>query len=166
MDELKKSRRETRASFENRALVYAHLFETLAGEFGEDRAAELMREAIRARGLEVGEKYRAAGEAGDLEEVGRLFCETSPCAGTLFEPAIEESGEGRIVLSMRQCPLVDAWRAAGKTDAEVDRLCWIASAVDEGTFERAGLELEFLERAASPGASRCLLELKVPTRRR
>jgi len=172
--ELTKSRAETRASFENRALMYAYIFDELAEELGPERAADVMKRAIYRRGLEIGAKYREAAGAGDLEAVGRIFCEGSPCQGTLFEPGVEEapsarvsggadeSATDRIVLRMTACPLVDAWEAAGYSPAEVDLLCEIAAAVDEGTFAGAGLELTFLERAGQPGLSRCLLELKMP----
>lgn len=160
--ELARSRAETRAAFENRALVYAHLLRELVAEVGPDRAAETMSRAIKKRGLEVGAKYRAAGEAGDLDEVARIFCEGSPCAGTMFEPGVEERDGDRLVLRMTACPLLDAWRSAGMDPAAADELCAISAAVDEGTFEAAGLELTFLDRLGRPGAKACLLELVVP----
>jgi hypothetical protein len=161
-DELERSHAETRASFENRALMYAYLYEELSDELGPERATELMRLAIRRRGVETSRAYRAAARAGDLEEVGRIFCEGSPCDGTLFEPGIEDVGDETIVLRMTACPLVDAWRTAGLDPAEIDRLCFIAAAVDEGTFEGAGLQLTFFDRLGVPGSERCLLELRVP----
>lgn len=162
-DKLAQARAEVRASFENRALIYAHIFDVLAEELGSERATELMTRAIRRRGVEVGAKYRAAARVGDLEEVARIFVEGSPCEGALFEPAVEEPAQaGRIVLRMTSCPLVDAWRAAGYPDERVDLLCEIAAAVDHGTFEGAGLELRFLDRQPCGPASRCLLELRIP----
>jgi len=160
---LEKSRAETRSAFENRALMYAYIYEDLAEEFGRDRAVELMKRSIYRRGLEVGRKYAAAAEAGNLAEVGRIFVDGSPCGGAFFEPGIEELEDGRLVLRMCACPLVDAWRAAGIDAEEIDTLCEIAAAVDEGTFEGAGLDLTFLDRLGKPGSSRCLLELVVPT---
>lgn len=159
---LEKARAETRAAFENRALMYMHLFEELSAEVGREKAAEVMKRAIRRRGVEVGQKYRPAATAGDLAEVGRIFCEGSPCQGALFSPSVEELGERRTVLSMTSCPLLDAWRAAGVPAEEADLLCEIAAAVDEGTFEGAGLELTFLDRLGKPGSHRCLLELTTP----
>lgn len=164
-DELERSQAETRASFENRALMYAYMYEELSDELGADRATELMKRAIHRRGLEVARSYRAAAHAGDLEEVGRIFCEGSPCSGELFEPGIEEEGDERIVLRMTACPLVDAWRTAGLDPEEIDHMCTIAAAVDEGTFEGAGLELTFLDRIGRPGSERCLLELRLPAER-
>jgi hypothetical protein len=159
---LDKSRAETLAAFQNRAYMYAHIYEELAGEIGREPAVEIMKRAIYRRGLEVGRKYAEAAEAGDLAEVGRIFVEGSPCEGAFFEPAIEELEEGRLVLRMCACPLEQAWRSMGLSAEEIDTLCEIAAAVDEGTFEGAGLDLTFLDRLGKPGSSRCLLELVVP----
>lgn len=158
------ARAETRAAFENRALMYRSMFEELSAELGADRAADLMKRAIRRRGLDVGRRYAAAALARDLEEVGRIFCEESACGGELFHPGVEERSGDSIVLRMTSCPLVDAWRAAGAEPEEVDALCSIAAAVDEGTFEGAGLDLEFLDRLGRPGSSRCLLRVSLRNR--
>ena len=99
-DELEDSRAETRASFENRGFMYAYLYEELSDELGPERAQEVMKRAIYRRGLEIGRKYRAAAHAGDLAEVGAIFCDGSPCGGELFNPSIEEEGDDHIVLSM------------------------------------------------------------------
>jgi hypothetical protein len=161
-EELERSRRETRSAFENRALMYFYIFDELSAEVGREKAAEVMKRAIRRRGVEVGAKYAPAAVAGDLEEVGRIFCGDSPCQGELFHPAVEEPAEeGRIVLSMQTCPLMDAWKGLGLDPEETDLLCQISAAVDEGTFEGgAGLELTFLDRLGRPGAEKCVLELK------
>ncbi|MBE0476124.1 MAG: L-2-amino-thiazoline-4-carboxylic acid hydrolase [Coriobacteriia bacterium] len=162
---LRSARAETRAAFENRALFYRHLLQELGSEIGRERAAELMRRAIRRRGAEIGEKYRAAAAERDLDAVARIFCEESPCEGALFEPGVEEGpAEGRVVLRMTACPLVDAWRGSGLPPEEVDLLCDVAAAVDHGTFEEAGLRLTFLDRRGRRGSSRCLLELRLPGR--
>lgn len=160
---LNKARAETRAAFQNRALMYAYLYEELAEELDPERAAEIMKRAIYRRGLEVGLKYAEAAAAGDMAEIGGIFVNGSPCEGTLFEPGIEELEDGRLVLRMCACPLVDAWRDLGIPAEEIDVLCEIAAAVDEGTFEGAGLDLTFLDRLGKPGSSHCLLELEVPT---
>lgn len=160
-ESLAKARQETRAAFENRALVYAYIFEELEREIGTETAARVMKRAIRRRGLEIGARYREAADAGDLDEVGRLFVEGSPSEGALFEAAIDEPAEeGRTVLRMTACPLADAWREAGYPPDRVDLLCDIASEVDYGTFEAAGLDLRFLGRQACAGTDRCLLELR------
>lgn len=160
--ELAKSRAETRAAFETRAQFYAYLYEELVASLGKAEAIELMKRAIYSRGLEVGRKYQAAVAAADLIEVGSIFCTGSPCDGGLFHPGIEESSPGHIVLRMTSCPLVDAWRAMDLPAEEVNTLCEIAAAVDEGTFEGAGLDLTFLSRLGVLGADKCLLDLVLP----
>ena len=159
---LDRSRAETRGAFENRALMYAYLYEELLPVLGVEETVTVMKRAIYRRGLEVGRKYRDAAQEGDLAEVGHIFCSGSPCAGGLFDPGIEERGDGRIVLRMTSCPLVDVWRASGLPAAEVDTLCEIAAAVDEGTFAGAGLDLEFLSRLGA-GEDKCLLDLRIPS---
>ena len=161
-DALELARQETRAAFENRALVYYYVFQELADEIGPERAGEVMSRAIRRRGAETGTKYRAAAAALDLAEVARLFCETSPCQGALFSPGVEDSSGDQVVVRMSSCPLVDAWRSVGLSDDEIERMCDIASAVDEGTFSAAGLELTFLDKLGRPGSTRCLLQLRLP----
>jgi hypothetical protein len=158
---LEKARAETRSAFENRALMYYYIFEELSEDLGVERATDLMKRAIFRRGLEVGAKYREAGRAGDLEAVAEAFCGGSPADGELFDPGVEKLEDGRLVLRMRACPLVDAWRKHGVPAEKIDTLCQIAAAVDEGTFEDAGLELAFDDRLGQPGSEQCLLELKV-----
>lgn len=161
-DKLQQAREETRASFENRALMYAYIYDELEAELGAERAAELLKRAIFRRGLEIGQKYRTAAQAGDLDEVGRLFVAGSPADGALFEPAVDvPPQEGCAVLRMTACPLADAWRSAGYDAQKVDALCDIAAAVDYGAFEAAGLDLTFLDRQACKGSDRCLLELRL-----
>jgi len=158
-NELAASRAQTRAAFENRAHIYGAIYDELAWEIGDERAMDILKRAIRARGHEVGKKYRPAVRRGDLEEVGRMFCEGSPCAGALFTPGVEELSDNKIVLRMESCPLKDAWVDENRSPEQIDRLCAIAAAVDEGTFESAGLELTFLDRLGIEGSSRCVLEL-------
>jgi hypothetical protein len=159
---LAKSRRETRDSLENRALMYWYIYDELSAEVGADRATTIMKQAVFRRGLEVGRKYRAAAETGDLAAVGAIFCDGSPSEGTLFTPGIEALDDDRLVLRMESCPLVDAWHKLGLAPEEIDRMCEISAAVDEGTFQGAGLSLEFLDRLGKAGSCRCLLELKLP----
>ena len=161
---LETARAETREAFANRALMHAHLFDVLEEELGAEKAAALMKRAIYRRGLEIAERYRAAAARSDLEEIGRLFVEGSASGGDIFEPSIEELDleNRRIILRMNACVHKDTWQRAGYDTEHVDTLCDIASAVDFGTFEGAGLTLRFLDRQACAGSDRCLLELTVP----
>lgn len=156
------SRQETRDAFENRAQMYWYIYDEMSTEVGAERATTIMKQAVFRRGLEVGRKYRAAAESGDLAAVGAIFCDGSPSEGALFTPGIETLDGEHLVLRMESCPLVDAWRKLGLTPEEVDRMCEISAAVDEGTFAGAGLELTFLDRLGMSGSCRCLLQLRLP----
>lgn len=156
------SRQETRDAFENRAQMYWSIYDEMSAEVGAERATTIMKQAVYRRGLEVGRKYRASAESGDLAAVGAIFCDGSPSQGALFTPGIEALEDGRLVLKMESCPLIDAWRKLGLTPEAVDRMCDISAAVDEGTFAGAGLSLTFLDRLGMAGSCRCLLELRLP----
>ena len=69
--ELAASRAETRAAFENRAYMYAYIYEELLGAIGKQAAVDLMKRAIYKRGLEVGKKYRSAVEAAAQDRAVR-----------------------------------------------------------------------------------------------
>lgn len=158
-----RSKRETRAAIENRAVTYRYIFEELEGELGRERAIEVMRRAIYKRGLAHGqEKYLAAAQEGDFDAVGELFVGGSAADGELFKPTVERVDREGVDLSMRGCPLVDAWKGMGLAEEEVDLMCRIAAAVDEGTFDGAGLRVTFKERLGQPGGSVCLLEIRRP----
>ena len=126
--------------------MYAYIYEELLGALGKDEAVALMKRAIYRRGLEVGRKYRPAVEAADLIEVGSIFCDGSPCEGG----AVRAGHRGDLGRPHRAAhDRVSARRGVagmGLPAEEVDTLCEIAAAVDEGTFEGAGLDLEFLSR--------------------
>lgn len=158
-----RSKRETRAAFENRAVVYRYIFDELVEELGEERAAGIMRRAIRRRGVAHGrEKYADAARSRDFGTIARLFCESSAADGELFTPAVAEAGADGAVLTMASCPLVDAWRALGLDEAAVDLMCDIAAEVDRGAFEGVGLEIDIEERLGEPGATHCVLRLRAP----
>ncbi len=50
-------RQQLRDSFKNRALIYYLLFDEMRKELGAERAAEIMKRAIYARGVQKSKKY-------------------------------------------------------------------------------------------------------------
>jgi len=158
--DIEQAKKEIRSAYEQRAAMYYHIFVELREEVGQDRAVAIMRAAIYRRGVETGEKYHAAAARGDFEEIGRIFCAGSAAGGELFEPSVAEVGEKGAVLKMTACPLLDSWRKLGVAPEELDLMCAIAAAVDEGTYEGAGLAFSFRERLGQPGATACLLDIR------
>jgi hypothetical protein len=144
-----------------RAAVYAHLFKVLRGKLGEERAAALMSEAIRAHGTEKASKgYSAAARSGDLRQAAREFASPDPVKQFQFAPRIVSASDREAVIAMSRCPLVDQWTEMGFSAADVATLCRIARAVDFGTWEGAlGFSLVF-EGTRGDGTDECVLRVR------
>jgi L-2-amino-thiazoline-4-carboxylic acid hydrolase len=144
-----------------RAAVYAHLFRVLRKELGEERAVELMREAIYDFGKEKSARnYSQKAQAGDLAQAAREFASPDPVKQYQFEPRIVSLTDDEVVIAMSRCPLVDEWRAMGLSGDDVETLCRVAHAVDFGTWEGAlGCALRF-ESTRGEGKDDCILRIR------
>ena len=130
---------ELAAAFKARARLYRDLLTTLEEEFGAAAAERLLARAIRRRGDAAGAALFAdmAG-AAPAAVVARFLTVASPDWGRLFPHAVEEDADGRVRVTVRRCPLKEAWREDGLPPEEVARLCRIAGEADHGVFGRAG----------------------------
>jgi len=146
-----------------RAAAYAHLFLVLRREFGEQRAADLMSEAIRNHGAEKSKRgYSKEARGGDLERAAREFASPDPVKQHQFAPRIVSLEPGEAVIAMSRCPLVDEWKAMDLPERDVEMLCHIAHAVDFGTWEGAmPFELRF-EGTRGEGREECVLRIRKP----
>ncbi len=144
-----------------RAAVYAHLFLVLRRELGQERAVELMSEAIRNFGAEKSKRtYSGEAQKGNLETAAREFASPDPVKQHQFAPRIVSLDPGEAVLAMSRCPLVEEWRSMGLPDRDVETLCEIAHAVDFGTWEGAlPFTLRF-ESTRGQGREECVLRVK------
>ncbi len=144
-----------------RAGAYAHLFLVLRRELGEERAVDLMSEAIRNFGAEKSKRnYSEKARNGDLERAAREFASPDPVKQHQFAPRIVSLEPGEAVIAMSGCPLVDEWRAMGLPGRDVETLCRIAHAVDFGTWEGAmPFELRF-EGTRGEGRDECVLRVR------
>jgi hypothetical protein len=147
-----KLREELYAAFKNRAMMVYHIFEELRAEVGDERAEQIMKRAIRKRGLAIGKKFAAFGPA-DLSALKDAFVAAVPDGGRMFDPEVLACDERHLEIQLRRCPLKDAWKEAGLADEQVARLCDIAAAVDTGTFEGAGFS--FSAETWTPGKPGC-----------
>lgn len=135
-----------------RALLYATLYDTLAGELGAADAERLLATAIRARGEQggAGLSRHAPADFGGLRD---SFLKGVPGEGALFAPEVERCDRGGLEIRFHACPLKDAWHDAGLSEERIATLCRIAGAVDRGMFEAAGFAIE--NRTWTPGAPGC-----------
>jgi hypothetical protein len=128
------------ASIKNRALFYKEIFDELRAELGEAKATEILRRAIYKRGLAVGKPF-ARFAPDDFEGLKAAFLAFVPGGDAVFAPKVERSDKDGLTLRLGRCPLRDAWQEMGLPTGEVERLCHIAGAVDEGTFAAAGFKI-------------------------
>ena len=127
-------------SIRNRALFYKGIFDELRAEVGEAKASDILRRAIYKRGLEIGKPF-ARFAPDDFEGLRQAFLDFVPGGDAVFAPTIERCDRDGLRLRLGRCPLRDAWQEMGLPSAEVERLCHIAGAVDEGTFAAAGFAI-------------------------
>ena len=140
------------ASFRNRAMLYWHILDALRRRIGEDAAAEVLKQAIYARGVEIGQHFKPYGP-GDLQGLRDAFLSLVPDGSAMFDPDVRRCDGDGLDIKLRRCPLKAAWLEAGLPEDEVAKLCHIAGRVDNGTFEAAGFA--FSAETWTPGEEGC-----------
>ena len=125
------------ASFRHRAMLYFLIFDELRQTLDESQAIEIMQRAIRRRGEEMG-KQLASFAPHDLAGLRDAFLKLIPDDGRMFAAQVERCDEGQLDVTLRSCPLRDAWLDAGLDQQDVATMCHIAAAIDEGMFTGAG----------------------------
>jgi hypothetical protein len=139
-------------SMKSRALFYYAFYKEFSAEFGAEKAEEVMKRAIYKRGLEIGKRF-ARFAPGDMTGLMTAFFEKVPDPEATFDPKLERCDAQGIDILLQGCPLKEAWKEAGLSDAEVTKMCSIAGRVDNGTFEGAGFT--FSADTWQPGRSGC-----------
>jgi len=145
-------REQLYASFKNRAMIYALLYEEMCAELGPERAEAIMARAIYRRGQQKGAKY-AQFAPSDLQGLKRAFLGGIPDQGQMFKPEILKEEEHSLDVKFHGCPLKEAWLEAGFPEEKVATLCRIAARVDNGTFESAGFQFD--ADTYQPGGDGC-----------
>jgi len=141
----------------NRARIYVHIVEELSKEVGREKALEIFKRALYARGSEKGLQLKARIGNPDLHKLAIAFVEGNADMDAFGHEIVQEHKD-HVLLRLNRCPLVDAWKESGLTPAEQMEMCDIAYQVDFGKFETAGYRLSFSCRIAD-GCGSC--DLKV-----
>jgi hypothetical protein len=144
----------------NRAAIYLHLYRELSKDLGKERAVEILKRAIYARGEEKGLQLAGRISIPDLHALGIAFMEgkgDKRDMDAFGHEIVKEQPDG-ILLRLNRCPLVEAWEEAGLPLDERKALCDIAYQVDFGKFEAAGYRLSFDCRIAD-GQKSCDLRV-------
>ena len=131
----------------NRAKIYIHIYRELLKEVGREKAVEILKRALYARGREKGMQLAARIRKPDLHELAIAFMEGNAEMDAFGHEIVQENLD-YILLRLNRCPLVEAWNEAGLTPDEQKDMCDIAYQVDFGKFETAGYKLGFNCRIA------------------
>lgn len=143
---------QLRAAVNMRASAYGHIFDVLKERFGAEEAVELLGEATRRLGTDMGAHFTAYGPA-DTVGLCDAFLGGIPGRDAMFAPEVIERSDQRIEIQFHRCPLKDFWVADGRSDEDVERLCRAAGRIDVGLFETAGFV--FKGRTWQPGQTGC-----------
>ncbi len=143
-----------------RALLYLEFFREVRDRHGEEEAIEILTSAIKRRGEAFG---RTLGKfaPNDFQGLCNAFS-FAPDGGKLFSPEVIRCDGQGFEVKMRKCPLKDAWQEAGISDEALLTLLSCASAIDVGTMEAAGFDLE-VSLAGSDVAGCCYLKVSGKT---
>jgi hypothetical protein len=152
MTEEQDLREQLRGAIKSRAMVYYQVYQELIPEVGQEKAKEILKQAIYKRGLAIGRQFRQHSP-DDLEGLKKAFMHFVPDHGGMFDPEVlREDGE-HLDIHMAQCPLKEAWQEAGVDDETLATMCEIAGIVDNGTFEGAGFSIS--GETWKPGRTGC-----------
>jgi hypothetical protein len=149
-----KLKRELDDAFKARARLYRAILDELTEEIGAERAEAVLGRAIEKRGIAAGTALFGALEKSTAKDVADRFLAVSPADGTLYPHTREDRDGGKTVsVKVHRCPLQDAWREDGATDAEIERLCRISGRFDTGCFGASGVAFE--ATTWTPGSTGC-----------
>ncbi|MGF1649286.1 MAG: L-2-amino-thiazoline-4-carboxylic acid hydrolase [Hyphomicrobiaceae bacterium] len=126
-----------RRAFAMRAAAYAHTYDVLREELGEERARVLSKRATRRMGEAMGRAFQDYAP-NDLTGLTHAFLEAIIEGEALFKPEVVQADSEAMRVLFHRCPLKEAWHAQGRSDADIAALCEIAGAIDIGLFEGAG----------------------------
>jgi hypothetical protein len=149
-----KLKRELDDAFKARARLYRAILDELTVEIGAEKAEAVLSRAIEKRGIAAGTALFGALEKPTAKDVADRFLAVSPAEGTLYPHTREDRDGGKTVsVKVHRCPLQDAWREDGATDAEIERLCRISGRFDTGCFGASGVAFE--ATTWTPGSTGC-----------
>ena len=143
-----------RKAFAMRAAAYAKMFDVLREAFGAERAVELLSEATRRLGVDMGGAYTQYGP-DDLAGLRDAFLGGIPAGDVMFQPEVRRSDDERLEIKFHRCPLKEAWEEMGRGPEDLAHLCKAAGAIDGGLFRTAGFT--FKGKTWEPGESGCCL---------
>lgn len=134
-----------------RALIYLDIFREIRKRHGEEEAVSILRNSLEKRGRQFGSTLKQYAPR-DFRALCDAFA-YAPDGGDMFQPIVLHCDESSLELKMKKCPLKEAWVEAGISDREISLLLQCASAMDVGTMDEAGFNLDI--QTSKPGTTGC-----------
>ena len=131
-------RKNLYSEVKNRAMLYHHIYSELKKDLGKPQARKLLEKGIYRRGVEAG-KVLACYAPADMEGIKNAIMGAPADDGKMFQGEVVRCDSGGVDIKCYRCPLVEAWQDVGLSEEEVIELCEIATQIDIGTFDGAGL---------------------------
>jgi hypothetical protein len=147
------------AEIKNRARIYALIYREISREVGREKAMDILKKALYARGKEKGLQLAEKIGSPDLHQLALAFVEGKGDMDAFGHEIVEEHSD-YVILRLNQCPLVEAWKELELSSEEQKTMCDIAYQIDFGKFETAGYKLAFTCRIAD-GSGSCDMCLKL-----
>jgi hypothetical protein len=130
-DQIEALKKDVFLAHANRAFIYTEVLREMRKELGEKRSAEIFKRALYNHGVNMAKMMAYPKELPGFKDWLLGFL---PAGGALNEPEVVRSNEEELVVKFPRCPLKEAWRMAGLSDAEVADMCEHADAFDHGFF--------------------------------
>jgi hypothetical protein len=143
----------------NRAKIYVYIYRELSKEVGQEKAADILKRALYARGEEKGKQLAIKLGKPSLNHLAASFIEGKTDMDAFGHEIVEEHADF-VVLRLNKCPLMEAWQEMNLKPEEQQKMCDIAYQIDFGKFEAAGYKLVFDCRIADQCKS-CDLRVKL-----
>ena len=143
----------------DRALMYMAMYRELLSRYGKQEAVDTLRAAFYQHGRGFGETLKNFAP-NDFNGLYDAFAK-SPDGGEMFSPQQVRCDEKCVEIKFMTCPLQKAWRNASVSEDELATLLYCASALDEGTMDAAGFDLDI--QTWKPGQVGCC-KLKITER--
>lgn len=130
-DQIEALKKDVFLAHANRAFIYTEVLREMRKELGEERSAEIFKRALYNHGVNMA---KMMAYPKDIQGFRDWLLGFLPAGGALNEPEVVRSSEEELVVKFPRCPLKEAWRMAGLSDAEVADMCDHADAFDHGFF--------------------------------
>jgi hypothetical protein len=131
---------------------FALLYRTFKEAFPEDDVERLARKAIYEFG-----RLKAKKDPEPFSPASWVERHVEKGSNLIFDSDVAVDDEGALQI-MKYCPLVEAWKDMGCTEAEIDLFCDIAMEGDRGRADAHGVGMALRERIGK-GDSCCKLRV-------